>query len=89
MRNIGGAGRTIISCHTEFDGRVDLLRFPDGSLGVCRDDEMIGVWPPSELAEGVSVYCDLTGIGRHRAPGAAPELIVLLRANPYQRHSNN
>jgi hypothetical protein len=88
MRNDYPVGRTIISCQLESEGRVDLLRFPDGSVAVCRDDEVISVWPKSDLAAGVSAYCDLTGIGRRR-PGAPPDLIVLLRTNPYHRHSNN
>jgi hypothetical protein len=89
MRSNYGVGRTVISCQTESEGRLDLLRFPDGSLAVRRDDEMIGVWPASELAAGVNAYCDLAGIGRHRDPGAPPDLIVLLRTDPLHQHSNN
>jgi hypothetical protein len=87
MKPTEGMGRTVISCHTDTDERIDLRRFPDGTLAVCRNDQTISVWSPDDQEAGLTAYCDLAGIGRRA--GAHQDVIVVLRTHPFPSHSNN
>jgi hypothetical protein len=86
MNHAEGIGRTVISCHTDADERIDLLRFPDGTLAVRRNDQTVGVWPPADQEAGLSAYCDLAGIGRR---GTRGDVIVVLRSHHFPPQSNN
>jgi hypothetical protein len=82
-----GNGRTVISCHTDSDERIDLLRFSDGTLAVRRNDQTVGVWAPADIEAGLSAYCDLAGIAGHRRTHT--DLIVVLHAHRFAPQSSN
>jgi hypothetical protein len=80
-------GRTVISCHTDCDDRIDLRRFPDGTIAVCRNDQTVSVWGPADLEAGLTAYCNLAGIGQRSL--VQSDVIVVLRTQHVPSQSNN
>jgi hypothetical protein len=46
---------------------LKLTKYADGSLGIYRDDQVIGVWEPGERAECLRSFARF--LSRERAPG--------------------
>jgi hypothetical protein len=89
MDGIKGVGKTLLSCQTPLRGRVDLVQFADGSVGVQQDQQPTVVWEPHERGEAMCVYWTLTGFGQHRPGNDGPDVILFIRrAHPQSAAMN-
>jgi hypothetical protein len=79
MDGIKGVGTTLITCHTHERGRVELVRFADGSVAVRMEGETLAIWEPQEEEVGIFAFFALTGFGKERAAGDEPDVILRVR----------
>ncbi len=70
MEQFKGVGKTAISCQTDQHDRIDLIRFPDGSWSVRKNENSVGVWEPHEQEECFYVFSMLAGLRDAREAGS-------------------
>ncbi|MDB5322024.1 MAG: hypothetical protein JWN40_3655 [Phycisphaerales bacterium] len=75
MEQFKGIGKTAISCQTDQQDNIELIRFADGSWGVRKNAETVGVWEPHEEQECFCVFSMLAGL--HEARQAGSTIIIL------------
>jgi hypothetical protein len=80
MDDMKGVGRIIMTCLHNSRGRVQLLRFGDGSLSVRVNGRTVSVWEFAEQEAGVRSFLELIQFGQPPAPGEGPNLVIFRSA---------
>lgn len=82
LDELKGVGRTMFVCQSAAHGRVECVRYRDGSVGVRVEDHTVGVWEPHELPDAYRFFFtyvddddrlpDIIVLHLHRSVGPAP-----------------
>jgi hypothetical protein len=71
MYNFKGIGKTAITCETDHFDRIELIRYLDGSWGVRKNAQTVGVWEPHEEDECFCVFSMLAGLDKAKDAGSS------------------
>ena len=77
MEQFKGIGKTAITCHTDHFDRIELIRYLDGSWGVRKNAQTVGVWEPHEEEECFCVFSMLAGLYNDQGP--CPSVVIVRR----------
>jgi hypothetical protein len=75
MDKFKGIGKTAMTCQTDHLDRIELVRYLDGSWGVRKNTQTVGVWEPHEEEECFCVFSMLAGL--YNAQGASSSVIIV------------
>jgi hypothetical protein len=66
MYEMKGVGETVMVGELAARGRIELVRFADGSWAIRQGETMMGVWERHERGECLRVFNMLAGVGAPR-----------------------